>query len=302
MKRKQPSTPTDKTNTVVRSPTERIQKILDKIEEETKKEFEFLDPDTAKIYECAICLEVVFDTRACDNGHLFCKKCCENETKCPMCKTETNKWIECPFAERQVNNLLVQLKDMNCMTLQQYRSKTKWTCGICKTQITPLNDVNVLDHVNSHFHDIDDEWKCSCGTGDLHCLTCVHNAGFSTDYLLNNEIVDTINSAQMIQKGARIRREISNGIDVRIQFTWNPLDMCIRITSEIITSVKGVFQIVFYTKGQRYHAFPPNFFGTTNRSNHGSNANRSTVAHYKNFNGKLPKSLTVCFKYSLLTR
>eukprot|EP00483_Globobulimina_turgida_P010233 UN10252 len=83
---------------------------------------EFVEPKTAKEFECGICLDTFHQPVqiGCKEGHVFCKKCLtklrketpnKSTIRCPMCRQKckvTKSFTRVPFIDRQIKNLMVK--------------------------------------------------------------------------------------------------------------------------------------------------------------------------------------------------
>eukprot|EP01084_Bolivina_argentea_P198880 340420_1 len=110
----------------------------------------FVDPETAKQFECAICFEMYKEPVqiGCED-HIFCKECTDeliatqgNLFQCPLCRTKCNAdaVVRVKFIDRQINNLKV--KCPNTITNNKCVS-----VGITKSKIQIPNNSN---NSNSH--------------------------------------------------------------------------------------------------------------------------------------------------------
>ena len=81
----------------------------------------FIDAETAKEFECSICLNVAFDPVdiGCENGHIFCNICIHrlrleshsiHTFMCPSCRCVCNPQNirKMPFIERQIKRLKIK--------------------------------------------------------------------------------------------------------------------------------------------------------------------------------------------------
>ena len=136
----------------------------------------FLDGNDAKNYDCGICLDTVSDLRDCGEGHFFCQLCIKDWKTCPICRTNTLKWQENKFAQRQVDNLKVEC-DKRTITLKEYRQQIKIKCCFCKHIST--TDEDLYQHFSSHLS-VNTKFHCPCpdATQNKHNAFCTKSTWF----------------------------------------------------------------------------------------------------------------------------